>query len=69
MSSPARSSIADALGVVSRNSIPFRPVVRRVESPSYTLRVVRPSPAQIFGIIVCVVICAAGIFGLVHYLI
>jgi hypothetical protein len=33
--------------------------VRRVESHSNILRVVRPSPAQIFGIVVCLVICAA----------
>jgi hypothetical protein len=68
MSIPALSSIADALGVVFRNSIPFRPVVRRVESPSYTLRVARPSPAEILGIVICVGITAAGIFGVVNYL-
>jgi hypothetical protein len=44
-------------------------VVRRVESPSYARRVVRPSSAEIIGIVIYVVISAAGIFGLVHYLI
>jgi hypothetical protein len=44
-------------------------VVRRVESPSYARRVVRPSAAEIIGIVIYVVISAAGIFGLVHYLI
>jgi hypothetical protein len=66
MSIPALSSITDALG--SRTSIPFRPVVPQVESPSHTLRIPRPSSAQILGIVIYIAISGAGIFVALHYL-
>ncbi len=39
----------------------------RVESHSYTLRVERPSPAEILGLVIVIVILAAGLFIVVHY--